>query len=245
MHQDIEKLLNAAKEKGFITEKQREIILSKAKQLGEDMTEVEFMLEDIPLKKATNEKTKSKRCPNCGAIVDDLAVKCPECGFAFSDESEANSNARDIIKKVTEEINKVGESKQDIINELISIYGSCNQDDLDAEINRRIAEIIGSFSVPYTSNALIQGYEFVYGRYVASKHFSLESRHGLVTNAWLGKAKELYLLLQSVPNQDATIKAWLTAHQNILEQKSQNTDTIPLIILAVFFAIVFLVYLLD
>ena len=47
MHQDIEKLLNAAKEKGSMTERQREIILNKAQQLGEDMAEVEFMLEDI------------------------------------------------------------------------------------------------------------------------------------------------------------------------------------------------------
>ena len=49
MHQDIEKLLNAAKEKGFLTEKQREIILNKARQLGEDMAEVEFFLEDIKI----------------------------------------------------------------------------------------------------------------------------------------------------------------------------------------------------
>ena len=51
MHQDIEKLINAAKAKGSITERQREIILNKAQQLGEDISEVEFILEDIAVNK--------------------------------------------------------------------------------------------------------------------------------------------------------------------------------------------------
>ena len=78
MHQDIEKLLSTAKEKGSITEKQREIILSKAQQLEEDMAEVEFLLEDIPLKKNETTRVKTKRCPHCGAVMSDMEQVCPE-----------------------------------------------------------------------------------------------------------------------------------------------------------------------
>ena len=49
MHPDIEKLLSIAKENGNLTEKQREIILRKAEKLGEDLDEVEMILESLSI----------------------------------------------------------------------------------------------------------------------------------------------------------------------------------------------------
>ena len=45
MHPDIEKLINIAKERDELTEEQKEVILRKAGQLGEDVDEIEFILE--------------------------------------------------------------------------------------------------------------------------------------------------------------------------------------------------------
>ena len=47
MHSDIEKLINIAREGGELTEKQKEIILRKAEELGEDVDETEMILESI------------------------------------------------------------------------------------------------------------------------------------------------------------------------------------------------------
>lgn len=59
MHAEIEKLLHLAKEKGGITEHQRQLIVSKAKQLGEDMVDVEFFLENIPIINSNKSNTQN------------------------------------------------------------------------------------------------------------------------------------------------------------------------------------------
>ena len=42
MHKDVERLIALAKERGFLTLSQRELILNKAQELGDDIIEVEF-----------------------------------------------------------------------------------------------------------------------------------------------------------------------------------------------------------
>jgi hypothetical protein len=50
MHPDTEKLISIARGNGFITRSQREAILNRAKSLGDNLVEVEFILDDIPVK---------------------------------------------------------------------------------------------------------------------------------------------------------------------------------------------------
>lgn len=83
MHEEIQKLIDIARDGGEITEKQKEIILRKAEKLGEDTAEIELILEQKQNSKkpqsAANVKTK---CPNCGAVIyDKAATCCPECGY--------------------------------------------------------------------------------------------------------------------------------------------------------------------
>ena len=228
MHQDIEKLLNAAKEKGSITEKQREIILNKAQQLGEDMTEVEFMLEDIPIRKSVNEKLKKKKCPNCGALVADMELKCTECGYTFQNESEANRSVRDIINETERKIKEAQNSdRKQIFNEIKKAKGNREDDELlnmeidfkvDDIIHERVLSAISSFSVPYTSNALIQAFEYTYGQYEQHKIDNFGS-------AWLGKSKELYNLIRSQPTLDDATQRWIENHKDILnESQWKNTS---------------------
>lgn len=49
MHPEIEKLIAIAKDDGKLTDRQREIILRRARELGTDIDDVEFELEDIRL----------------------------------------------------------------------------------------------------------------------------------------------------------------------------------------------------
>ena len=194
MHQDIERLLNAAKEKGSITSKQREIIISKAKKLGEDIAEVEFVLEDIPLKKGENDVTKSKRCPQCGAIVDDMALKCPDCGYAFKDESDSNKAVRQIIEETERRIEEARNVDRGKIKEALRKGREKDDDVWDYEIDDAVEEkvraAIAAFKVPYTQNALIQAYEYAYGQFEQSKMTDTTT-----ASAWLGKSKEFQIII--------------------------------------------------
>jgi hypothetical protein len=151
MHQDVEKLLNAAKEKGYITERQREIIISKAQQLGEDMSEVEFLLDDIPIKQqeslsssvnndprpSSNKQGSVRKCPVCGAIVQSYMVSCPECKYVFENVS-ANSSMERLL-------------------ELLQVVDNTTNDSsvFDDNVFRKKKSIIQNFPVPNTKTDII------------------------------------------------------------------------------------------
>ena len=88
MHEDIQKLINIAKGSGNLTEKQKEIILRKAEKLGEDVDEVEMILETVRPNRIEIHSPKANdnrmRCPNCGSLLPGRVSQCPECGYVFS-----------------------------------------------------------------------------------------------------------------------------------------------------------------
>lgn len=110
MHQDLERLINLAKENGELTEKQKEVILRKACALGEDLDEIEIILESIShnqeidqaIHHSARNLEEKKRCPNCGAIITDVVMKCPECGFVFTnvDVPDSTGSLFDTLNKV-------------------------------------------------------------------------------------------------------------------------------------------------
>ena len=63
MHTDVERLIAMAKSAGFITPRQHEMILGKARALGDDIVEVEFYLDDIPVKEEPS-NTQAYARPN-------------------------------------------------------------------------------------------------------------------------------------------------------------------------------------
>lgn len=67
MHTDVERLIFLAKERGFLTLRQREMILNKAQELGDDITEVEFFFDDIPTEEeasSIHSQQNNSSCPN-------------------------------------------------------------------------------------------------------------------------------------------------------------------------------------
>jgi len=91
MNPEIEKLIDFALADGQITEKERVIIIRKAEKLGEDIDEVEMILE-AKISKLTliNNKGQSeskqglvKKCPHCGAPAKAFSDKCDACGEDF------------------------------------------------------------------------------------------------------------------------------------------------------------------
>ena len=78
MHTEVEKLIIRAKKNGFITERQRDLIISKAKELGDDMDEVEFSLDDIPVKSSEiRDNTINEQSTTESINMDDVVGETP------------------------------------------------------------------------------------------------------------------------------------------------------------------------
>lgn len=105
MHTEIEKLIDLALADGQITEKERNVILKKAAELGVDADEVEMTLDGkLHQLEASNPKQKEKvgnikTCPACGAEVKALKLKCDDCEHEFINNS-SNSNLTQLEKKL-------------------------------------------------------------------------------------------------------------------------------------------------
>ena len=94
MHPEIENLIDLALADGQITEKERNVILKKAAELGFDTDEVEVILEA----KIHQLKPKKKRiedlntCPSCGEIISGLSRTCI-CGYVINSNDIKNSKS--------------------------------------------------------------------------------------------------------------------------------------------------------
>lgn len=195
MHPDIEKLINIAKECGGLTTKQREIILKKAKVYGIDDDEIEFYLEStFPTTGIEGQSGREKRrkCPNCGAVISDNRLTCPECGYVFGKESNTGKEMRDYVKELEAKLQSIDE-----------------RNDIDFQQKEMMkSTIIGTFTVPTTKEALIQLFTYSYGSYVRTK----DIEESILGPAWLGRARNAYLLLKSQPNLDSATRDLLNSY---------------------------------
>jgi len=106
MSPEIEKLIKYAVADGEATEKERAVIMRKAESLGEDLDEVEMILngelaliKKQPLHPKSNKEGDLKKCPSCGAPVPSLSLKCLECGHEFRN-TEATLSINEFFKQV-------------------------------------------------------------------------------------------------------------------------------------------------
>lgn len=195
MHPDIERLISIAKEGGELTEKQKEIILRKAGTLGEDLDEVEMILETI--NPSVKKRSASKKCPHCGSVIPALTFKCPDCGFLLEDESRSTQEARATILNLQKELSQYDDSGE------------------SEEIK---AALIQGASIPKTIEGLSQWLTFACSKYSSTGHNS-NSLRALEKNAWLAKAKDAYSQLQLRANEDPSIQALLSSYSHIMKAK--------------------------
>lgn len=153
-NEEIEQLIDAALADGEVTERERQILLKKAKSLGIDPDEFEMVLDARIVKNKKNgqdnvapQATKSnkhgviKKCPSCGAMIQSFQGVCPECGYAFEDV-DANAS----IRKLAEELEKKGKYREE----------GEEWDDYE-----KMASIIKRFPVPNTKADLIELITFI------------------------------------------------------------------------------------
>jgi hypothetical protein len=105
MHPEIEKLIDLALADGQVTEKEKNVILKKAAELGVDADEVEMVLDGkLHQLQANKPKDKEKignikTCPACGASVKAFQIKCDDCGHEFTGNA-ANVSISNLLNQL-------------------------------------------------------------------------------------------------------------------------------------------------
>ena len=216
MHPDLNKLICVAKESGELTEKQREIILRKAEKLGEDIDEVEMLLESIRPKQVKTEMAtsteKRMKCPNCGAVVPAYTAICPECHFEILEGKTVLSveSLFDLLQRIDAE-----RPPETLFGKIFKEFGF---DSIDS-YTRRKQNAIQAFPVPNTKadileflslcvpNAKYLGIRFSRGLNTASSKINAE--HNKLVPSWRSKCEQViikgYFLLKDDPDTVKTI----------------------------------------
>lgn len=144
MHPEIEKLIDLALADGQITEKERNVILKKATELGIDADEVEMVLDGrIHQLEANKPKQKEKvgnikTCPACGASVKPFTDECNDCGHVFRHDSlkklasELKDNPSDLVSKIS--MHTIPINREALIEFLAFSYGNANNKGLPFDI---------------------------------------------------------------------------------------------------------------
>jgi predicted nucleic acid-binding Zn ribbon protein len=196
MHPEIEKLIDLALADSQITEKERNVILKKANELGVDADEVEMVL-DGKLHQIEANKPKQKEkvgniktCPACGETVKAMALVCSSCGH------ELNQGV-----------------KSELLNSMLTKLGKLDASDIDYEEN--FANIVKSYAVPSSMNDI---YDF--GVYCANAINSSDNSWRHHSSALEAKAKECLSKLRLSDSSDKIKKeALINEIENILKEK--------------------------
>ena len=119
-------------------------------------------------------------CPNCGAKLTGLELKCPECGYVLTQESGVGQSTT--------------ESLQELQDKLLAVDKVFN---LGKSSSKKKASIINAFPIPQTLESLTRLLHMSYSNFEAAK----EAGDKHLAMAWLGKASECYHRLSGFKNE--------------------------------------------
>jgi len=226
MHPEIEKLIDLALADGQITEKERNVILKKATELGVDADEVEMVLDgrlhQIQANQVNTAKEKIgniKTCPACGASVKAMVVSCSECGHEFHNK-KANKSISDLIFKLEKEDNK--------------------NYDFDSDRAEKKAKIITQFPIPQTREDIL---EFLSFSFPFLENTSLDDDE---KKAWRTKAGQA-LMKAKLSQENEADRLIIAEFENklnaILETEKKNNRNFWIAYPFLFSFLLFAVYL--
>lgn len=146
---ELENLIQATLEDGVLEENEKAALVKRAEREGADIAELEIYINSLLQKRAReleNEKTAERKqaekekkeafgrkCPNCGAQVPPMTLKC-ECGYEFT-KKESVSSAQVLFEKIS----KLSTEIKD-----------------EDKRNEKIRETINLFPVPNTKEDIIE-----------------------------------------------------------------------------------------
>jgi hypothetical protein len=183
MHPEIEKLIDLIIIDGQITEKERNVILNKAIDLGINKDEIEIILDGKLYQKTSNNKPLKEKlgnikiCPACGKDTGSYISTCI-CGHEYSG-FDSSVSITGLLNKLNNIKKKDGESKVDY--------------------EKRIAAIINNTSIPNTKSDLLDFLTMCSSQ--ADIEF-VKMSSGFVPSAWANKGTEALLKAKILFRED-------------------------------------------
>ena len=229
MHPEIEKLIDLALANGQVTEKERNVILKKAAELGVDADEVEMTLDgrlyqlDASKPKEKEKVGNIKICPACGAPVKAMELVCV-CSHEFN-----NTKANSTLLKLLEEIEKIN-------NKEMSRFGG------DMERNKLKSELIENFPIPNNREDIIEFLAFAVSK---GKNYSFISYLGdqySTNGAWIMKADEIFIKSKIMFKNDSSFYNQILAYENDSITSLKSRNRMRNFIIAIFAIILIILY---
>ena len=167
-----EQLINYAITDGQLTEKEKQVLIKKANELGLDLDEFEVILDaklferKQELFSKTQNQTNSnsnkfgeiRKCPSCGAQVKSFNHNCDHCGHEYINV-ETNSS----IEKLFRMLNEMEDSRKEdsITSNPFKAIGKFYANAFSgmtgpSKIDRKKMEIIANFPIPNTKNDIFE-----------------------------------------------------------------------------------------
>lgn len=183
-NEQMESLISAALADGVLTEKEKQILFKKAESMGIDLDEFEMVLDarlveekkkeareaaqyELEMEKAKSAQRSApnsnkfgdvRKCPSCGAMIESLKAKCPQCGFEFSN-IDGNSTTQILLAKLDaiDAERAKNESNQSVLGGIVRGIGRfyAGGFGLDRATNRK-CQIIQAYPIPNTKDDLIE-----------------------------------------------------------------------------------------
>ena len=251
MHPEIENLIEMALADGEVTEKERAIILRKAKALGEDIDEVEMILDaklhltqkssySPPLTVTKSNKHGGiKKCPSCGETIVAMSTNCSLCGHEFS-ETQANSTLIKLLA-IIEEINKPETNSKPL-----STVGKLVNDGLDLKKKNILkSEAIINFPIPTNKADVL---EFLTYCVPKSKDNSIDSfidPVSSISNAWKTKSEEVIMKCKIMFSSDHDFLDQLLVYEKQQQRNSKFRKNIIIFGVGIVATIIILIVLTE
>lgn len=178
----------------------------------------------------SNKVGSVKKCPNCGAAVNNTELFCSQCGYELNSR-ESNSSALTLLQKL-EEIDR-----QYPIQSGTSKLASAFTGRISDNVSHKCT-LIQNFPIPNTKDDLLE-FATLCQSNIGRNMSNNDIDGNALVNAWRNKAKQVQskieILLKNDPDGQAAIKAMNA------EKKKMSPAGIAAIGLGVFFVIIIVI----
>ena len=251
MNKELEELIDYAIADGTLTEKKKELLDRKAKELGVDQDEFEMVLEGklhkinkqeiLPtqsFEKKSNKEGDIKKCPSCGASVESFTSNCKECGHEFRN-TQANSKLQELLDKM----GKIDTLKIDSPKILMSkLNPNIQKMQIENERTKMKSELILNFPIPNNKEDII---EFLSVSFSQGKDSSPKSYLGdgySTSGAWGKKAEECIMKAKVMFRNDPDFLAQIISYDKDLKSNVKSKNMIKIFIIVIVAIILIIVY---
>jgi hypothetical protein len=149
----------------------------------------------------------NKKCLNCGSEIEAATLKCCYCGSDFK------SSAIEVGNSIEKLQDRLAEADNSMTAKDKMLYG-------EMQLWRKKASIIQGFTLPATKDDLINLLIFSYSNYEGAKG-GAKLLGNPVRDAWLGKAKQAFVMLKTMGGDDGQIQKIIADYAS-LDSTSQS-----------------------